>query len=139
MPLLISLLSGLLFGLGLAISEMMNPAKVLNFLDVAGQWDPSLMLVMGGALAITIPGFRWVLRREAPLFDGRFQLPTRRDIDARLLGGAALFGLGWGLAGFCPGPAVAALGSGSLTIGGFVLMMLVGYRLADWVEARGNP
>ena len=104
--------SGLLFGLGLAVSGMVNPAKVLNFLDLAGQWDPSLAFVMGGALVTTFFGYRLVLKRDHPVFESSFQLPTRTDLDARLIGGAALFGIGWGLAGVCPGPVLVAAALG---------------------------
>lgn len=103
-------LSGLVFGLGLAVSGLINPAKVLNFLDLAGSWDPSLALVMASALAVTFAGYKLVLGLEKPVFEGRFQLPAARDLDAKLLGGAAIFGIGWGLAGFCPGPALTAAG-----------------------------
>ena len=103
---LAALAAGLLFGLGLAVAQMTNPLKVLAFLDIFGNWDPSLALVMGGAVAVTLVGFRLVLRQPAPLFDTKFHLPTRRDLDRNLLLGAALFGTGWGIAGFCPGPVV---------------------------------
>ncbi len=136
MNLVVALIAGLLFGGGLAISQMMDPAKVLSFLDVAGQWDPSLMLVMGGALALTVPGFRLILRRPQPLLDGRFHLPSASDVDSRLVIGSSLFGLGWGLAGLCPGPAVAGLVTGALPIVGFVVTMLAGYRLMDLIENR---
>ena len=101
--------AGLLFGLGLAVSQMVNPAKVLAFLDVAGAWDPSLALVMAGAVAVTWVGYRLVLDRSRPILGESFQLPTRTDIDAPLLIGAVIFGLGWGLAGLCPGPAIASI------------------------------
>lgn len=127
--LLFALLAGVLFGAGLALSQMINPAKVLAFLDVAGDWDPTLALVMGGALAVTIPAFRLTLQRSRPWFDERFSLPTRRDIDPRLLAGGALFGVGWGLAGFCPGPALAALVTGDLRVIVFVAAMLTGVLL----------
>ena len=104
-----ALIAGLLFGLGLAISQMTNPAKVLNFLDITGTWDPTLAFVMGGAVLVTLISFRFILKQDRPLFEGQFHLPTRSDIDGRLLGGAALFGIGWGLAGYCPGPGIAAL------------------------------
>jgi len=121
---------GMIFGLGLAISEMINPARVIGFLDVAGRWDPTLMLVMGGALAITLPAFTLILRRQRPLLDGHFFLPTKRDIDRPLLLGAAVFGIGWGLGGFCPGPALAALASGSPGVLLFVCAMVIGQWLA---------
>lgn len=109
MAALAALAAGLLFGLGLAISQMANPAKVLAFLDLAGRWDPSLALVMAGALAVTIPGYRLVLRRPKPVLAAHFGLPTAKSIDGRLIAGAAIFGAGWGLVGFCPGPAIASL------------------------------
>lgn len=104
-----ALLSGLVFGFGLSVSQMINPAKVLNFLDVAGSWDPSLALVMGGALLVMAVAWQLQKKRSRPLFGDRFFLPTLTAVDAPLLLGAALFGMGWGLAGFCPGPALAAL------------------------------
>lgn len=135
---LIALLGGVLFGLGLALSNMMDPAKVLSFLDIAGQWDPSLMLVMGGAVAITLPGFYLVLKRPYPLFDKAFYLPTRDAIDGKLIVGAALFGLGWALAGLCPGPAVAGIATANADIIAFVIAMLAGYRLMAFVEAHSG-
>lgn len=127
-----SLAAGLLFGLGLSISGMINPAKILDFLDIAGEWDPTLALVMGGALAVTIPAFRIVLKRPMPLLDGKFHLPTRKDIDGRLIAGAALFGLGWGMAGLCPGPALTAIVSGVLPIIGFVAALVAG----SWAASK---
>ncbi len=104
-----ALVSGLVFGLGLAVSGMMNPEKVIGFLDVAGDWDPTLAFVMGGALLVTVPAFWGILRRPRPLLASEFDLQTKKTLDVRLLGGAAVFGVGWGLSGFCPGPAVVAL------------------------------
>src|SRR5690554_6786649 len=101
--LLSALLIGLVFGAGIALSGMSNPAKILNFFDFAGTWDPSLAFVMGGALAVTAIGYVFVLKRPMPVFDRMFHLPTRRDIDGPLVAGSALFGIGWGIAGFCPG------------------------------------
>ncbi len=122
----VALVAGLIFGVGLFVSRMSNPAKVLGFLDVTGNWDPSLAFVMGGALAVTALG-NWIARsRPAPLAAGSFQWPTARDIDARLVAGAALFGAGWGLVGFCPGPALAGLGFGFWQVALFVVAMLVG-------------
>src|SRR5262249_10650911 len=108
---------GLVFGIGLLVSGMSNPAKVLNFLDLGGiatgNWDPSLAFVMAGAVAVTFVGYRIALRRVRPLFGERFHLPAKRELDLRILAGPAIFGVGWGLAGFCPGPALVALGYGS--------------------------
>ena len=118
--------AGLVFGLGLVISGMSNPAKVIGFLNVAGPWDPTLLLVMAGALAVTIPGFRLLKSRARPLFAERFEIPSRKDLDARLISGAALFGLGWGIAGFCPGPAITALATARLDVIFFVAAMVAG-------------
>ncbi len=128
--------AGLLFGAGLSLSGMINPAKVIAFLDVAGRWDASLAFVMLGGLAVTAAGYRLVLRRPRPVFDGAFSLPTRRDIDVALLAGAALFGIGWGLAGYCPGPALAALGFGQVPTGIFVLAMAAGMIAARSLGPR---
>ena len=122
----VALVAGSLFGAGLAVSGMINPAKVLGFLDVAGDWDPTLLFVMGGALAVTIPGFAWVRGRSGPIFADTFQMPSRKDIDGRLIAGAILFGIGWGLVGFCPGPALAALGSLQTPVWIFFLSLLAG-------------
>lgn len=127
--LLVAAASGLLFGAGLAVSGMMNPAKVIGFLDFAGDWDPTLALVMAGALAVTVPAFRLAAGLTHALSGEKIGLPTRRDIDGRLVGGATLFGLGWGLAGFCPGPALAALSTGLPGVFAFVLAMLAGMAL----------
>lgn len=126
---------GLVFGLGIVVSGMANPAKVLNFFDLFGAWDPSLILVMGAALAVTLVGYRLVLRRPAPVFDRKFHLPTKRDLDPSLIAGSALFGIGWGLAGFCPGGAIPALGSGELTPFIFVAAMVGGILLANGLKA----
>jgi len=131
-----SLAAGVLFGLGLAVSQMVNPAKVIGFLDVAGKWDPTLLFVMGGALAVTVPAFRWVVKRSYPLFAAGFVLPTRKDLDPRLIAGAALFGIGWGLAGLCPGPAVTALVTLALPIAVFFVAMLAGAFAYDRVARR---
>ena len=126
-----ALLSGLVFGLGLIVSGMADPAKVLNFLDVFGTWDPSLAFVMGGAIAVTAPGFALLTRsRSRPFFDSQFRIPSRTDLDPRLLTGAVLFGTGWGLGGFCPGPALTALPIATTGALIFVPFMLGGMWLA---------
>ncbi len=129
---LTSLGAGILFGLGLSISQMMNPAKVKGFLDVAGDWDPSLAFVMAGALAVTAVGYRIILGRSAPLFAPSFQVPGARRVDVPLVVGAAIFGVGWGLGGFCPGPAVAGLAYGIAPVLVFVASMLAGMGLWEW-------
>jgi uncharacterized protein len=110
---MISVISGILFGAGLALSQMTNPYKVLNFLDIAGNWDPSLIFVMVGALAVTSLFFTKILKRPKPLFDKEFYLSSKSVIDKQLLIGAAIFGMGWGISGYCPGPSVAGLGLGT--------------------------
>jgi uncharacterized membrane protein YedE/YeeE len=131
--------SGLLFGLGLIVSQMVNPAKVLGFLDIFGAWDPSLALVMGGAVAVSSLGYFGAKRRGVPVLAPRLEIPTRRDLDPRLIGGAALFGIGWGLVGLCPGPALVGLTFGPWQVFVFVAAMIVGmavFRLvpADWPQ-----
>jgi len=130
-----SYLIGLIFGIGISISGMANPAKVLNFFDVAGNWDPSLAFVMGGALIVTFLGYRLVLRRPAPMIDATFHLPENRHLDARLLGGAAVFGVGWGIAGFCPGGALPALGTGQFEVVAFVAALIAGIFAAKGLMA----
>src|SRR6056297_4254593 len=136
MRLMSAFLVGLVFGVGIAISGLSNPAKVLNFFDIAGTWDPRLIFVMGGALVTTFIGYRFVLRRDRPVIEERFQLPTARDIDARLVGGSAVFGVGWGIAGFCPGAAVPALGSGKWEVALFVAALLAGLWVARAIRDR---
>lgn len=137
---LIALAAGLLFGAGLAVSGMHDPAKVLGFLDVAaiagGGWDPSLAFVMAGGLAVTLPAFWHARRRAAPLAAPAFQAPTATAIDKRLMLGAAVFGIGWGLVGYCPGPALAALAFGATGTIVFVLAMIVGMTLVALAEDR---
>lgn len=130
-----ALAAGTIFGFGLYVSQMTNPAKVLNFLDVAGHWDPSLAFVMGSALCVTFPAFAWARRSAHPWLAESFALPSRRDLDARLLGGAAVFGVGWGLSGFCPGPALASLGLAVPATYPFVAAMLVGVLAARGLDA----
>jgi len=131
---LLAWLSGLLFGAGLAWSGIADPHKVLGFLDVAGTWDPSLLLVMVGAVLTYAVGSRLVLRRARPWLDERFHLPMNRRIDARLLAGAAVFGIGWGLAGYCPGPALAGVGLGN----GDLVWLLPALLLGWWLAGRGR-
>ena len=129
------ILIGALFGAGLGLSGMLNPAKVAGFLDLFGIWDPSLAFVMGGGVIANFIGHRIVTRRAAPVFGGGFAVPTRSDIDSRLLLGAALFGVGWGLAGLCPGPAIASILLAPGEVALFVLMMLAGLAVGRMVTS----
>lgn len=126
--------AGLVFGIGLLVSGMVNPAKVLGFLDLAGRWDPSLGLVMAGAVAIGAIGFAIAGRRMTTVLGTPMLLPTVRTIDGRLVVGSAVFGVGWGLAGFCPGPAAVALGAGQLKAIVFVAAMVAGMLTFEWIE-----
>jgi uncharacterized membrane protein YedE/YeeE len=126
-------LIGLVFGLGISMSGMSNPAKVINFFDVAGTWDPSLAFVMGGAVFVAFLGYRFVLRRDRPVYEPAFDIPTRRDLDARLIGGSAVFGIGWGIAGFCPGGALPALGTLDMRVFLFTAALLAGIYAARLV------
>ena len=142
MRLIATYLIGVIFGTGIAISGMANPAKVINFFDIAGTWDPSLIFVMGGALITTFIGYRLAFGRKAPLFEAGFSLPTSRLIDARLIGGSAVFGIGWGIAGFCPGGALPALGTGRWEVFAFTAALLAGIGLARFIQsipARRSP
>jgi len=139
MSVLVNFALGLLFGLGLVVSGMANPAKVLNFLDVFGTWDPSLAFVMAGGLLVTFAGYRLALRRKAPILAASFQLPTRSDIDARVLAGPAVFGIGWGLGGFCPGPALTSLGLLAPGTLAFVPAMFAGMWLARLIPDSAQP
>jgi uncharacterized protein len=130
----VNLFAGALFGLGLAVSGMVSPAKIIGFLDFAGDWDPTLAFVMGGALLVTIPAFRLILRRPRPVLADEFDLPTKKEVDSRLLAGSAIFGIGWGLAGFCPGPAVTALASGLAPVFAFVAAMVAGMAVYKWIS-----
>lgn len=139
MPRLVAAVAaGLLFGAGLALSDMINPARVLAFLDIAGAWDPTLAFVMGGALVPAAVAFRLASRMGRPLLEPGFHVPSRRELDARLIGGAVLFGVGWGLVGLCPGPAVAALAFGLWQVPLFVAAMLVGMVL-HWLLLERTP
>ena len=137
---LAAFVAGLIFAIGLAIGGMTQPGKVTAFLNIFGNWDPSLTLVMLGAIAVHAVLYRMIRQRTAPLFAPTLSIPTRSDFDLRLLGGAALFGIGWGLGGFCPGPAVTSLASGQTSVLIFVAAMLVGMFLYKLVEKlRHNP
>ena len=127
---------GLLFGIGLILSGMTDPGKVIGFLDLSGAWDPSLALVMGGAILVGVFAFALAKKRTTTFLGGALQLPSSNDIDKRLLAGSLLFGAGWGLAGFCPGPAIVSLGSGQPKAAVFVLAMLVGMAFFEWSERR---
>ena len=131
-----SMLAGLVFGLGLIVSGMANPAKVLGFLDLAGRWDPSLALVMAGAIAVGAVAFGVARTRTVSLLDAPMKLPTDRRIDRRLLAGALIFGVGWGIAGFCPGPALVALGMGHVKAVVFVGAMLAGMGIFELLDTR---
>ncbi|MCZ2496461.1 YeeE/YedE family protein [Xylophilus sp. Kf1] len=131
-----SLLAGLVFGIGLIVSGMANPAKVLGFLDLAGNWDPSLGLVMMGAIGVGLVAFTVASRRTQSFLGAELKLPSARHIDRRLVGGGLLFGIGWGVAGFCPGPAVLALGMGEPKAAIFVMAMLVGMGMFELLERR---
>jgi len=131
-----SLLAGLVFGLGLILSGMASPAKVLGFLDLAGPWDPSLALVMAGAIAVGLVAFFVARNRTVSFLGAEMKLPTARHIDRRLVVGSLVFGIGWGIAGFCPGPGLVALGMGEVKAIVFVAAMLLGMGLFEWVERR---
>jgi uncharacterized membrane protein YedE/YeeE len=135
---LAALLVGVVFGAGLAIAQMTDPRKVLNFLDLTGRWDASLLFVLGGAVAVAFVGYRVVLRRAKPLFDDAFHLPTSTAIDAALVCGAVLFGLGWGLAGYCPGPAIASLGLDNPETLWFLPALALGAFAQRWRARRAS-
>ena len=134
MNLFFALLAGLIFGLGLTVAGMANPAKVLGFLDIGGLWDPSLALVMAAAVAIATLGFTWAKKRKVSLLGQPLQLPTSNRIDRRLIGGSLLFGAGWGLAGICPGPALVLLGAGMFKGVIFVAAMVAGMAIFSLLE-----
>ncbi|MEH6523890.1 DUF6691 family protein [Sulfitobacter sp.] len=139
---ILTFLIGILFGTGISMSGMANPAKVINFFDIAGAWDPSLGFVMGGAVVVAFIGYRLVLRRPSPVFEPSFDIPQNRRLDARLLTGAGIFGVGWGIAGFCPGGALPALGTLNAEVVTFVAALIAGMLvtrvLSDWAAARSN-
>jgi uncharacterized membrane protein YedE/YeeE len=132
-------ISGLLFGLGLGFSQMIDPEKVIGFLDLAGNWDPTLAFVMGGAVLVTATTFRFILKRPTPILTGKFYVPTRQDIDKPLLIGSALFGIGWGIGGYCPGPAITSLVLGALNPLLFVVAMIAGSLTFKWLSTRKPP
>ena len=129
-------LAGLVFGLGLIVSGMVQPAKVLGFLDLAGAWDPSLALVMAGAIAVGLPAFALAVRRRETFLGLQMQLPQSKVVDRRLVGGSLAFGVGWGLAGLCPGPALVVAGSGDVKALAFVAAMVAGMALFEWIDRR---
>ena len=134
-----SLTCGALFGFGLAMSGMTDVIRVIGFLDVFGRWDPTLAFVMGGGLVVTIPFFQWVMPRlKDPVFSLEFQLPTKTDLEGRHIGGAMLFGIGWGIAGLCPGPAIASIAYLKPDLLYFLLAMFAGLAIADIAESRRN-
>ena len=133
---LVTVFTGLIFGIGLIMSGMTNPAKVQNFLDLFGTWDPSLALVMGGAILITMPGFWLVQKRQTPFFEDSFLIPQKTNLDFYLLTGSAIFGIGWGLGGFCPGPVIVSISNGSTGTILFVITMLIGMVLAKLLKLR---
>lgn len=132
-------LTGFIFGLGLCLSGMTDPAVVQGFLDLAGAWDPTLVFVMAGGVAVTFVGYRFVLRQKKPLWAGKFSVPAPGTIDVPLVSGAAIFGIGWGLSGYCPGPAVVSLASGRRGIILFVVAMLAGMIAVRWARMSRSP
>ena len=135
--LFVALLSGVLFGAGMNISGMVDPANIFAFLDITGDWDPSLSFVMGGALLVFTPFYHFIIKSHSKSVDGKaFSLPTNTKIDRKLILGASIFGLGWGIGGICPGPAVASLGEGSITIISFIASMLIGMKLVTLVSNK---
>jgi uncharacterized membrane protein YedE/YeeE len=138
MRILMALITGLVFGIGLIVAGMTNPAKVLGFLDLAGRWDPSLALVMAGAILVALPAFRAAARRRQSLLGEPMHLPTATRIDRRLMLGSLAFGAGWGLAGFCPGPALASLATGAVQPLIFCAAMLAGMGIFELIERRSS-
>ncbi|OAI14362.1 YeeE/YedE family protein [Methylomonas lenta] len=134
MKLVLALIAGIIFGLGLSVSQMINPDKVLGFLDISGNWDPSLALVMAGALAVAIPGFKWVRRHDKPLLGSRFHITVKSLLDKPLISGAALFGIGWGMTGYCPGPAFASLSLGNQEAVIMVVSIYAGFWAAGFLN-----
>ncbi|MEO6023262.1 MAG: YeeE/YedE family protein [Burkholderiales bacterium] len=139
MVIFVSLLAGVVFGVGLIVSGMANPAKVVGFLDLTGAWDPSLALVMAGAITVGVVAFFVADRRTVSFIGAEMKLPAARHIDRRLILGSAMFGVGWGIAGFCPGPGLVALGIGQAKALAFVTAMLVGMGVFELIEKRQQP
>jgi uncharacterized membrane protein YedE/YeeE len=133
---LAALASGVVFGLGLSLAQMTNPDKVLNFLDISGLWDPSLLLVLGGAVVLSTLGYTLVFKRGAPVWDSLFHLPLPKSIDKHLIIGSALFGIGWGISGYCPGPAIASIGFGNPEALWVVPSIIAGGALQRWSRCR---
>ncbi|MBE9030286.1 YeeE/YedE family protein [filamentous cyanobacterium LEGE 11480] len=133
---LVALFTGVLFSIGLGLSQMVDRDRVLGFLDVAGTWDPTLLFVLGGAVSVTVIAFRFVLRRSQPIFANEFRLPTRRDIDRPLILGAVIFGIGWGISGYCPGPGITALVLGVWNPVLFLGAFIVGSLAHRWYQSR---
>lgn len=136
MKIIVGLVAGVLFGLGLTLGGMTQPAVVLGFLDVFGAWNPRLVFVMGAAVLTTAVGYRWLLRRDKPLLETAFHVPDAQRLDRRLLGGAALFGIGWGVAGYCPGPALASLSGAAPSLLLLVVAMLAGWWIASKIPTH---
>jgi uncharacterized protein len=136
MAIFTSFIAGLIFGLGLILSGMTNPKKIIDFLDISGQWDPSLLFVMLGALAVSVMAFRFARKRAKTYLDLDLQLPSARQIDRKLVIGSITFGAGWGIAGYCPGPAMTSLLTGQLEPAVFVLAMLAGMGIHAWIESK---
>ncbi|MFK7938767.1 MAG: DUF6691 family protein [Roseovarius sp.] len=135
----LTFITGLVFGTGIAVSGMMNPAKVINFFDITGSWDPSLAFVMGGAVVVAFLGYSLVLRRARPVYDPDFKIPSNPAIDARLLLGSGVFGIGWGIAGFCPGGALPALGTANVNVVIFVAALIAGILVTRGLTPRLSP
>lgn len=136
MKIIVALVAGILFGLGLCLGGMTQPGVVLGFLDIFGAWNARLVFVMAAAVLTTAAGYRWVLRREKPLFEATFHIPQSQRLDRRLLGGAAIFGIGWGTSGYCPGPALASLSAGVPSLYLFVVAMAGGWWIASKVAVN---
>lgn len=134
-----ALIAGLIFGIGLSLSQMINPNKVINFLDVAGNWDPSLLLVLGGAVITTTIAYQIIFKRAKPIFADQFNLPTAKNLDKKLIGGAVLFGIGWGMIGFCPGPAIAGLGIWFYEPLIVVISIISGILMQKWIAKKIGP